>query len=65
LTRRAALPYLIATTVLCLAAIVAVLIPAPRPVQIVAVLASTAANIGALLRAEHAVMQAQGHSEEQ
>jgi hypothetical protein len=62
-TRRGALPYLIVTTVLCLAAIVAVLIPAPRPVQIAAVLASTAASIVTLLRAEHAIARTCGDSD--
>jgi len=60
-TRRAALPYLIASTVLCLAAIVAVLTPAPRPVQIATVLASTAANVVTLLRAERALGEPRRH----
>jgi len=49
--------YLTVTTVLSLAAAVAVLTAAPRPIQIAAVLASTAANIATAIRAERSIEQ--------
>jgi len=56
-THRQAIVYLTVTTVLSLAAAVAVLTAAARPIQLAAVFASTAANIATALRVERSIEQ--------